>query len=147
MADIYNADQFMAGRWKWTAGGYDAQLPGRCAFGDVDAITERNGQVLIIESKYWNGVGDAPPFTLPVGQRILYETLTTSNQTFVLLLGEAGDENNPWAAESWHRMPSGQIKRKPRDWRTLDIEGRRNALKALIRGWAQHATRAKRRAA
>lgn len=74
MADIRDPQTFMAGRWKWTAYGYERPLHRGCAFTDIDGATERNGQLLIIEAKEWHRDGRIP--NVPTGQRIFLEALS-----------------------------------------------------------------------
>lgn len=50
MADIRDKTKTLAEiRDNWATTGIEDALHGRCAFMDIDAITERNGQFLIIE--------------------------------------------------------------------------------------------------
>jgi len=53
-------------------------LPGRCAFSDIDAIAEVNGNFLIQE---WKGGGG-----LPTGQRIMFERMTSSSPVCVFVV-------------------------------------------------------------
>lgn len=55
-------------------------LPGRIAFSDVDAITEVAGHFLLLEWKSYKG-------ELPVGQRIMFERMTSRcNGRFSVLI-------------------------------------------------------------
>jgi hypothetical protein len=58
-------------------------LPGRCCFGDVDAIAEINGRGLFIEWKATAG-------SVPTGQKILHERLTkTGLLSTIVVAGNA----------------------------------------------------------
>src|SRR5574343_1182830 len=58
-------------------------LPGKIAFSDVDAITEINGNFLILEWKSFEG-------QIPTGQKIMYERLTQDKKfTVVVIHGNA----------------------------------------------------------
>lgn len=63
-------------------GVFYGSLPGSISFSDVDAITEVAGNALIIEWK-------AKPGVLPLGQKIMFERLTTGKVISALCV--AGD--------------------------------------------------------
>lgn len=60
-------------------------LPGRIAFSDVDAITEVAGHFLLLEWKSYQG-------ELPIGQRIMFERMTSNTArrfTVLIVVGDA----------------------------------------------------------
>ena len=57
---------------------YDC-FTGKINFSDVDAIVEINGQVLMMECK-------EPGLSLPVGQRIMYERMTSNGNVTVFVV-------------------------------------------------------------
>lgn len=83
-------------------------LPGRISFGDVDGIVEINGYVLMLEFK-------PAPDTLQMGQKIMYERLSTSPQFSVLCL--AGDAET---MEITHGLVYDHAHRTPK-WRPCSI--------------------------
>ena len=63
---------------------FSGALPGRNAFGDVDAITEQNGYFLLLE---WKNSGSRE---LRGGQEIMYRRMTQDNRwTVMVIVGNA----------------------------------------------------------
>jgi len=122
MADIRNWDAFRAGRWDWNRLGYEDGFPRGCGFTDIDAAVEFDGRMLIMEGKWWNGHGEIQP--VPVGQRIFLERLTALGIDVRVLYGVPADDN-PLALYDVGT-------RTTLDWRDLEIEDRRVALKREI---------------
>lgn len=88
---IQNPQKFCAGLWDW------ALLDG--CFGeskisptDIDGFVERNGHVLILETK-------APEASIPRGQEIMFVNLTKYNAATVLVIW--GNTNNPQMMQRW----------------------------------------------
>lgn len=122
VSDIRSPELFMAGRWKWTGFGYELGFKGSCAFADIDAITEFNNRVLVIEGKAWNGEGLFP--AVPVGQIRLLERLAKMGCQVFIVFGSARD-NNPLGLRDVNSGASY-------DWRLKTMVERRLALKAAI---------------
>jgi hypothetical protein len=64
----------------WT--GLNNQLPGKLRIGDIDGILERNGRLLIIESK------STMTATLSFGQRLMLENMCKAGYATILVLYE-----------------------------------------------------------
>lgn len=129
MSDVRDWGQFIRGRWDWKRYGYEAGLPRRCGFGDIDAALELGGRHLIIEAKSWDGEGARPE--LSFGQGTALRHLADEKRTVWVLWGCAGC-NNPLAVQS---LNSGA----EHDWRELPLGERRSEMKRLIDDWAKWA--------
>lgn len=94
-----------------------------CQFGDIDAITERNGRFLIVEWKparsEWKG-----------GQRYAIEALVNASEAFTVFV-VVGD---PATMAVTHAMPYTQANQYP-GWHDLDLDG----LGRWIAAWARRA--------
>jgi len=130
MADIYNPDAFMRGRWNWTGSGYEVGFPRGCQFTDLDAATEFNGRHLFIECKEYDGpLGICPNDQYDDGQRTFLRSLVSDTATVFILFGVAKD-NNPWCARI---LKPTRLEDRFVDWRGIAaIEDRRRALKNMI---------------
>jgi hypothetical protein len=129
MADIENEDQFLEGRWKWTAGGYEDGFPRRCQFTDIDAAIEFDGHALIMECKHHDGKDG---FTYPKAGQLRFLRDEVKRGKSVLVVYGVARSNSPWGV--WRIGPA----RKDdvlRDWRGEDLDLRRKLLKAEI-DWA-----------
>lgn len=132
MSDIRNPARFLAGRWAWTAGGYERNL-GPCGFGDIDAMLERDGRVLFIECKdgdVWNG-WTYPPTGQARALRALAGLDDGAHTTVWILYGIAAVNDPQLLVELDAFKPLDRV----RDWRHLGIEGRRVELERLITRW------------
>lgn len=101
---------------------FAADLPGRIAFSDVDAVTEVAGNALCLEWK-----SDVMP--IPTGQRIMWERLTRTKMLSVLcVVGDAGtmevSHTARFFAGSWF------------GWRQDSTEGLHKAIQDWA-AWAQ----------
>ncbi len=92
-------------------------LPGRISFGDVDGLVEIKGNLLFLEFKCHND--------LPVGQRILYERITSLCPATVLIIH--GDSEH-MIIENFCVAWKGKIG----DREEADLE----SLKGRVRSWA-----------
>lgn len=89
MSDLHNLEQFIRGRWRWDAFGYQIGFKGKCAFSDIDAMVEFNGRRLLIESKFWNGQ-DESKLTLQKGQELaLQREAGDKGRTVLVVYGDA----------------------------------------------------------
>lgn len=89
MADIRNMDNFIASKWSY---GYfdEAFRPTRISFGDLDAVVERNGQFLVLETK-----GEGVP--VPTGQEMMFNRMIDcGNYTVLILWGKPPCEVTAW---------------------------------------------------
>lgn len=130
MGSIRDWDRFKAGRWDWTSLGYEHGFPRRCQFSDVDAVTEFDGRILMIESKYNDGV-DAPSYP-DVGQvRLLrrFRKMFGDDGDVFIVYGDA-EADEPWALRILGMERSQDLFE---DWRTTpNAETRRERFKAWI---------------
>jgi hypothetical protein len=100
-------------------------LPTRNAFGDVDGITEQNGQFLMLE---WKNSGSRE---LRRGQEIMYQKLTARNPFVVLvIIGNA----ETMEVHSYSYFYNGQ--REPKDH---DVSAKLEDVRTFIREWCQWA--------
>jgi len=78
VADIRNMDNFIASKWSYSY--FDqAFQPTRISFGDLDAVVERNGQFLVLETK-----GEGVP--VPRGQERMFNSMVGLGCFTVLVL-------------------------------------------------------------
>lgn len=125
MADIRDWGKFVRGRWDWTRFGYEKGFPRGCQFTDVDAALEFDGRRLVIEPKHYDGIEPWPGWPDEGQMRYLRDEASLGKSVFVLW--GCGACNDPYAVlevfldrEDFH------------DWRGMDKQVRRKALKALI---------------
>lgn len=113
---------------QWTLDNFSNLLGGRRGFGDIDAITERNGYVLILEFKHPNAL------RVPMGQHILLTKLTAIGDGDITAIVIWGERDRPQMAQIYDRGEAG--KRFP-----ITEE----ALHNLIRRWDAYADSHKQR--
>ncbi len=95
--DIRDEQVWNERRWRWDEHGYSDAFPGRITPMDVDALVERKGYFLAIETKEWTptSLTEAPP-PIPAGQlRALEAMASQPNWTVLYVAGEASD-GAPW---------------------------------------------------
>lgn len=143
MADIYDPDRFMSGRWKWTSGGFEKYLQRGCQLGDVDAFTESSGKHLFIESKEWTAEEGHPLLKPSSPQGIkkaqLYALRSVARQegnTVWLLYGEP-QQSNPL-----YMLQLGTHEREPEVFEFIELptpKMRAKYLAAFIGLWQAEA--------
>ena len=104
-------------------------LPGRNAFGDVDAINEQNGYILMLE---WKNSGSRE---LRGGQDIMYRNITMSGPVTVMVIvgnAETMDVISYSIFRNGERYPENH-----------DVLASLDDIRAYIRNWSQEAWRSK----
>lgn len=107
----------------WSFEMFDSVLPGREGFTDLDGITEKNGNFLVLEFK----IEGAP---IPKGQRILFDALAALPQFNVIVVW--GPTDYPKQAMIWghHDFPVECDKDRLQSWiRRWRISARKSATK------------------
>ncbi len=123
MGDVRDWDQFIRGRWRWTAHGYERGFPRGSQFSDIDAATEFDGHRLKIESKFWDGIGSPPG--IDTGQYRLLQDEAERDNTTVLVVYGCASCNNPLAVRDMGTLVL-------QDFRDMELECRRKELKKRI---------------
>lgn len=101
-------------------------LPGKCAFGDVDAVAEVKGRFLFLEFK------GGPRRDLQTGQRLLFERMTAlSDRITVVVVNGDAESMDVRGCLVIHRGQLGK-------WENCDLDG----LKGRIQTWAAKAVAA-----
>jgi hypothetical protein len=116
---INNPDQYMAGVWDW------AILDG--CFGetrikptDIDGCVERNGNLLILETKQ-------PGAQIPKGQEITFQAFVRRAGAVVMVIW--GEQNKPEQLKVFSRKyPNGKV---------IDADGEK--FRRLVKIWYEHA--------
>lgn len=104
-------------------------LPGKIAFSDIDAISEVNGFFLLLEWKSYRG-------DLPIGQRIMFERMTSSARfTVLVVVGDAETMGVECAAiiyagrnRGFHSSSLEDVKEHIRRWGMWAKRQRRNEV-------------------
>lgn len=126
MADIQNWERFINGRWAWTSGGYEYGFTRKSQFGDLDAIIEFDGFILVIEAKHHDGTG---PMEYPsAAQTAMLRTLVKLGAAVIVLYGLA-TLNDPYGIR---RLGITKADDRWEDWRGLPRRPRQRLLKIEI---------------
>lgn len=88
---IRNIQDYMNNLWDWTFLN-DCFAGTRIKVGDGDGIVERNGSILLIETK-------SPGEVIPIGQAILFDAFVSKSDCFVLVIW--GKPGKPTAIQFW----------------------------------------------
>lgn len=129
--DIRDEKVWNERRWRWDEHGYSKAFRGSITPTDIDALVERKGYFLAIETKEWvpfDTLEDPPG--IPRGQEICLEQMAKQpNWTVLYVAGEAAD-GAPW----FIRQIGGTA---IADLRGVEsAEQRRDALYYYLKGWA-----------
>jgi hypothetical protein len=125
MADIRDKTKTLAEiRDNWASTGIEGALHGRCAFTDIDALTERNGQFLIIERNR-----SCRPMSK--GQEITFNAIASQpNWSVVEVWGEPDHYPRIRIIRPWH--PEGD---KIHDLSDKTQDEQIAAMTKLVRQW------------
>lgn len=111
---IHNPELFDKGIWDW--GFLDRCFaPSRIKVSDIDGITERNGKLLILETK-------ARGVELKTGQLILFRQLVRAGNHVLIIWGYQDEAKHdllymtPEGDCRYHDTPKGTIQDIVRDW-------------------------------
>lgn len=131
VADIRSEKVWNERRWRWDEHSYSGAFPGRITPSDIDMIVERKGYFLAAEMKEWRPGASDDPWYLPVGQKILLETLAKDapKWTVLYVAGEAAD-SAPWYIQHIGGTAVKDLTHIP------DADERRQVLHAMFECWA-----------
>ena len=130
--DIRDEALWYERRWRWDEHGYSSAFHGNITPMDVDALVERKGYFLAIETKEWLPfhASEKPP-TIPLGQRLALEAMANQpNWTVLYVAGEAAT-GSPW----WIEQIGGTALADLRQ--VEDEQERRGVLHRYLSVWAQ----------
>lgn len=129
--DIRDEQVWQERRWRWDEHGYSQAFYGNITPMDVDALIERKGYFLAIETKEWKPADvSSPPPSIPRGQMRALEALAAQPKWTVLYIAGEAQTGTPWYIE---HIGGTSIK----DLRTVwEPDERRQRLTDVFQTWS-----------